>query len=362
MASSVELAQRWGAEFDLTGSRSGFHPLLDEEHPYIVVDGCMQAWPDADYANAHRHGITAYATTAMDPWADAATALEQIMFWHLIARQHEHVVVATSAADIRQAKADGNAAFILAAQGGDFIGDKLHRVEAFHRLGLRLLILSYNSANLLCSGILDRTQGGLTGLGELVVDECNRVGMVLDLTHLAKLYCLEIIERSSHPVVYTHSNPSALVPNPRNIDDEQIRACIAKGGVIGLAPWGPLVLKPGTTDWPTVADFVDLVDHVVQMTGNANHVAIGSDMSLGTYPDHHANPWGAPQTPNIAATYNEHVTADFRSPMRSLDGFAWYPEVTNLAEGFLARGYSEADVAGLLGGNYLRVFEQVWGG
>ena len=343
-------------------AQGGFHPILEEDHPYIFIDACMQSWPDADYANAHRHGVTVYGVTAMDPHATVERALEEVMFWHLIARQHENLIVADSVASIRQAKADGKAGFLLCAQGGDFIGNKLHRVEAFQRLGLRVMLLAYNSSNMLCSGLLDRTDAGLTRFGELVVDECNRVGIVLDGTHVAKKSVLEMIDRSAKPCVFTHSNCSAIVPNPRNIDDEQVKACIERGGVIGLAPWGPLTMKPNTTHWPTLDDFIDHVDHVCEIAGNTAHVGFGTDMSLGTYPDHWHDPWGEPEAPDIGREYATHVMADSRHSMRSLDGFSHYPEITNMIDRLQARGYSDTAVAGFLGENFLRVFEEVWGG
>ena len=342
-------------------ANKGFHPILENDHPYIFIDSCMQAWPDADYANAHRHGVTAYCVTAWRPHATVDQALEEGMFWRLVARKNENVIVAETAADIRRAKEEGKAAFVITAQGGDFIGDKLHRVEAFHRLGLRMILPAYNTTNLICDGALDRTQSGLTRFGELVVDECNRVGLLLDCTHTGKRATLEIIERSDKPCVFSHSNPNGVVPNPRNIDDDQIKACTDKGGLIGLAPWGPLVMKPGTTHWPTVDEFIDHVDYVVNLVGDTDHIGIGTDMSLGTYPDHWHDPWGEPEYPDVSGAYSKHVSADVRSPLRALNGFSNYPEVLNFAERLLARGYADDDVRKILGENYLRVFEEVWG-
>lgn len=338
----------------------GFHPILEEDHPYIFIDSCMQAWPDADFANAHRHGVTAYAVTAWRPWATVEQALEEGMFWHLVAREYDNCIVVDTADDIRRAKAENKAAFIITAQGGDFIGDKLHRVEAFQRLGLRMMLLAYNRTNLICDGALDRTTSGLTRFGELVVDECNRVGILLDCTHTGKNATLQIIERSSKPVVFSHSNPNGLVPNPRNIDDDQIKACVARGGLIGLAPWGPLVMKPGTTHWPTVDEFIDHIEYVINLTGSTDHIGIGTDMSLGTYPDHEHDPWGEPKWPSVADDYTRHITGDVRSPRRALNGFSNFTEVLNLVDKFLARGYSDEDVHKLLGQNYLRIFDEVW--
>src|SRR5690606_33789766 len=145
-------------------------------------------------------------------------------------------------------------------------------------------LFAYNSSNAISDGCLDRTTSGLTSYGRFLVSECNRLGMLIDCTHIGKAATLQIIEESADPVVFTHSNPNAVAPNPRNIDDDQILACAARGGVIALAPFGPLVMKPGQTMWPTLDDFVDHVDHVAQLIGTVDCIAIGTDMSLGTYP------------------------------------------------------------------------------
>ena len=92
----------------------------------------MQIWPDADFAVAHRHGVTAYGVTAFEPNDDFARATEQLMYWHLVARRFPNLLVATTVDDIRGAKRDGRAALLLFAQGGDFIGWKLHRYFIDH--------------------------------------------------------------------------------------------------------------------------------------------------------------------------------------------------------------------------------------
>ena len=341
-------------------ANKGFHPILEEEHPYLFIDSCMQAWPDADYDIAHRHGVTAYAVTGWMPHASLSEALEGLMMWHLVARKHPNMLVAESAADIRRAKEEGRAAFIIAAQGGNFIADRLHRIEAFYRLGLRILIPAYNATNLICDGCLDRTDGGLTRFGVRVVEECNRLGLLLDLSHLGRRASMEIAARSDQAVVFTHSNAKALVDSPRNIDDKQIRVCAEAGGVIGLAPFGPFVLKRNQEEWPDLDDFIDHIDHVADLTGSTAHIGIGTDMSLGTYPLHEEDPWGEPDYPPFSENYSEVVTGDVRSPMRALRDFNTYPQVVNLIERLAARGYGEGDIQNILGENYLRVFGEVW--
>jgi membrane dipeptidase len=344
----------------ITRTNGGFHSILESDHPYVFIDSCMQMWPDADFPNAHRHGVTAYGVTAWRPRVAVDIVLEECMFWHLVARRHPNLLVAEVADDIRRAKREGRAALIIAAQGGDWIGNKLHRVEALQRLGLRILLLAYNATNLLADGMLDRTDNGLTKFGELVVDECNRVGIVLDGTHTGKRATLQMIDRSQHPCIFSHSNPNAVAANPRNIDDEQIRSCTSRGGVIGLAPWGPLVFKPGMTRRPTVDDFIDMIDYVADLCGNTDHIGIGTDASLGTYPDHWHDPWGEPAYGNVAEEYGRVVTADIRSAYRQVEGFSDYAEVVNFIDRMLARRYTDVDVGKILGENYLRLFDQVW--
>jgi membrane dipeptidase len=338
----------------------GFHPLLTEPQPHVFVDGCMQIWPDADLANAHRHGCDVYAVTALRPHHDVAAALNDVMGWHKVVREHPNLTLALTVQGIHEAKAAGRATLLLAAQDGEFLGDDPSRVEAFQRLGLRMLIPAYNRDNLLCGGVLEHTNAGLSGLGREVVAESNRVGVVLDASHVSKRASHEMIDASAHPIVFSHANPKALVDNARNVDDEQIRAMAARGGVIGLVNWGPLLFKQGMTTRPTVGDFLDHVDYVADLLGTTAHIGIGTDFSLGSYPRHTHDQHG-PHYKTVMTEMNKYVTTYWRAPERFAEGFTWYPEIVDVARLLRERGYSEADVAGIVGANFLRVFEQVWG-
>src|SRR5690606_21982039 len=119
--------------------------------------------------------------------------------------------------------------------------------------------------------------------------------------------------------------------------------------------------RAGSTHWPTLADFIDHVDHVVQLTGSTKTVGIGTDMSLGTYIDLVPDPWATPDYLSMGREYAVHVSGDRRSPKRALADFNSYAQVWNLTEALSARGYSEEAIGDILGGNFLRVFEEVWG-
>lgn len=144
--------------------------------------------------------------TTWTPHADAAGALAGLMYWHGVAREHDGLEVVRTVADIRRVKREGKAGLLLAAQDGDWVGYELSRLQAFHEAGLRMMLLAYNANNQLGGGCLDRTDGGLSTLGQRVVAECNRVGIVLDLSHTGRRTTLEIMERSAKPCVFTQSN------------------------------------------------------------------------------------------------------------------------------------------------------------
>jgi len=334
----------------------------------------MQAWPDADWDKAHKHGVTAYGVTSWLPYASVDEALEGLMNWHLITRQNENVITIEDTEDIQTADQENKAALLLASQDGTFIEDKLHRIEAFYRLGLRLLIPTYNRNNNICGGCNDKFDSGLTRFGLRVVEECNRVGLLLDCSHLGKQSSLEIIEQSDDPVVFSHSNAKEIVDSYRNIDDEQIKACADNGGVIGLAPFAPFTQKDESNEWPTIEDFIDHINHVVDITGSTEHIGIGTDMSLGSYPlspDHKSKPWGEPDYTDDSyeerdqpLAYKEDLAVDSeidaRSPELALQDFNSYPQVTNLIQALENEGYDENDIRNILGGNYMRIFNDVW--
>lgn len=130
---------------------------------------------------------------------------------------------------------------------------------------------------------------------------------------------------------------------------------------MGLCSWGPLVMKPGTRGRPDVDDYIDLMDHVAQRTGGTEAIGMSTDLSIGTYPQHEADVWGAIPFPNITEQYDRYVTADITSPERNVEGFDDYAEIVKVAERLSERGFSDLDIRRILGENFLRVFGEVWG-
>ena len=327
-------------------------------HPHIFVDGCAQVWPDAEFSRLQSYGCTAFCVTSFRPDDTAGAAFDAIAEWWRVADSYENVVIALRAEDIREAKDSDRAAIVLVSQGGDFLGQGLHRLDAFHRLGLRMMIPAYNTRSPLGDGCWEPANCGLSRLGVAWVDACNRLGVVIDLTHVSERTSLEVMERSEDPVVFSHSNPKQLVDSPRNITDEQIRLCVEAGGVVGVTNWGPLNFRPDMAERPKLEDFLRAVEYVIDI-GGVDSVGIGTDMSVGTYPDSDLIR-GRSRASGVG--YASVVEASPRSRLRYVEGFDDYSGIGAVIEAMTLRGYHEDDIAKLLGGNFLRVFGAVWGG
>lgn len=160
-------------------------------------------------------------------------------------------------------------------------------------------------------------------------------------------------------MVFTHSNPRALVENARNISDEQIRKCAATGGVIGVTNWGPLNFRPGAAARPTIDHFLDAVSYVGDLVG-LEHVGIGTDMSHGTYPDGDLIR-SRNKASGSSAGYGAVVEESPRSRLRYVEGFDDYGKLMDVVAAMERRGFSIADIENVLGMNLLRVFRAVWG-
>jgi membrane dipeptidase len=261
-----------------------------------------------------------------------------------IRRHPDDYALAGSIAGIRAAKAAGKLAVSFDLEGSlPLLGD-LAMVGLYHDLGVRQVHFAYNRNNSAAGGCHD-PDIALPAFGRALVAEVNRVGMLMDCSHTGHRTSLDIMAASTRPVVFSHANPRALVDHPRNVTDEQIRACAATGGVVGINGIG---LFLGDASSETVARHID---HVAQLVGAA-HVGLGLDFVFASEVDD-APPgldrghWWPP-----SAGYG----ADFST--LTLVQPEQLPELTGI---LLRRGYAEADVTGILGGNFLRAAEAAWG-
>jgi membrane dipeptidase len=318
----------------------------------IVIDGTSFFCRDAGrLLNA---GVTAINTTTAWPDDDFELAAWRIEEYYALVRRDASLAIVERADDIPRLKREGRVGIIVAFQNARPIGSRLERVETLWRLGVRTIQLTYNTRNFLGDGVFETHDAGLSAFGREAVRELNRVGIVVDLSHGGRRSTLDAIDVSEAPCVFTHSNPHALVPVARNITDEQIRAVAAKGGVVGCSTFPPLVWKGG--DPPTLDDFIDCIDYVVNLVG-IDHVSIGTDSEAtkGAYPPELR---ASLRRLYSATTGGFHARFPQGQPVVGLEeGLGDWPNITRR---LLERGYSRDDVQKIVGGNLLRVFRQVW--
>ena len=200
---------------------------------------------------------------------DHLRTLASLRHW-LKARPADYALVGT-AEDIERAKAAGQLAVAFDIEGANAIGDQLSLLELYRDLGVRWMLLAYNNNNHVGGGCQDE-DSGLTAFGREVVIEMERLGMLVCCSHTGHRTARDVLAMASRPVIFSHSNPSALKAHPRNIPDELIRACAATGGVVGINGIGTFL---GDNDNRSET-FARHIDYVVQLVG-PEHVALGLD-------------------------------------------------------------------------------------
>ncbi len=291
-----------------------------------------------------RGGVTCAVSTVASI-EGAHEALYAVASWYPKLRERAgDLRFAMTATDIETAKRSEQVAVVMQFQGGTPLEYNVNLVEAFYRLGVRVIQLTYNERSPLGDGCTERTDSGLSDIGLQVIAEMNRLGIVVDLSHVGYRTSMEAIQASTAPAVFSHSNAKAVCDSPRNIADDQIRAVAAGGGVVGVNAFPAFVSNDQP---PTVEHLLDHIDYMVRLVGD-DHVGLGFDFSTETEEDYE---------------YFKYKTTVYPRPPwiypTGIDGFEKIPNVTR---GLVARGYTADAVRKIIGGNFLRVFRQVWGG
>ncbi|TPJ77160.1 membrane dipeptidase [Mesorhizobium sp. B2-6-2] len=253
-----------------------------------------------------------------------------------------NLVFVETVEDIADARRSGRLAVGFHFQGAGPLANDVELIPVFYALGVRHMILAYNQRNRFCDGCFEVNDGGLSRLGMRAVDELNRVGMILDCSHLSYHSSMQIIDRSSAPVMFSHSNADAVLPSFRNIKDDQIVACAEKGGLIGVCGAGKFLTASQES---TVEGLADHIDHIAGLVGDSN-VALGLDAVY--YPEVFYR---------LYAERRDAYPADVPPPPWN---YFDQGELRHLPDVLLARGYSDESIVGILGGNFLRLASRVW--
>ena len=254
--------------------------------------------------------------------------------------------LAVNPSDVAQAKRDGGVSFILTGSSGDIHGTEgdLDALLLYYRAGVRVWSLTHSQRNIISDGCGEEPGAGLSRFGRAFIRELNQQRILIDLSHISDQGVWDVIEESKAPVIMTHSNCKALCDHPRNITDDMIKAIVDKGGMVSLN-FFPSFVKPGE---PTVFDLVDHMDHINALTG-PGHVGIGPDFCAGRWGSVLAAWWSRNSSDNNAQ----------RLPVDYPAGVGDMTQLANMTRALIQRGYSDEDIKGVLGENFLRVFGNV---
>lgn len=311
-------------------AHSGFNP-----DPAADLSN-LQIWRDAGV-----NYLSVDVGFDLNPWQKTVTTLSTFRHW-VLAHPEGYALVST-VDDIVAAKANGKLAITFDIEGMNALNGMVEMVEFYHRLGVRQMLFAYNRNNLAGGGCHDEDHG-LSEFGRRVIDEMNRVGMFVDVTHTGYRTTMEVMEYTDRPVIFSHSNPKALCGHGRNITDDQITACARTGGIIGVVGLNRF-LGENRTDSERLADHVE---YLVDLVG-PRHVGLGLDYAFpvdaGDIDATIArNPqfWPASEYPAGETSYSRPS------------------QVGELAEVLLRRGLPERAVRDVMGGNFLRLAREIW--
>ncbi len=313
----------------------------------IVIDGLIiSKWDRSVFADMRNGGLTA-ANCTVSVWEGFQDTVNNIARMKAMIRENSDLVgLVRTTDDIIEAKRAGRTGIILGFQNAHAFEDSLGNIEAFADMGVRVVQLCYNTQNLIGTGCYER-DSGLSDYGREVVAEMNRVGIMVDLSHVGARTSEETILASSKPVCYSHCLPSGLKDHPRNKSDEALRFIADRGGFVGVTMFPPF-LRRGIES--TVDDYVEAIGYVINLIGE-DAVGIGTDFTQGH-----------------DQTFFDWITHDKGRYRRLTDfgtiknpaGMETIGDFPNLTAAMERAGWTEARIRKVLGENWVRVFSEVW--
>lgn len=324
----------------------------------IVID-CLNVsnWDSpAVFESLQAGRVTAINATIVS-WENYLETLGHLSKWPKRFRDHsDKLIQIRTADDIRQAKTDGQVGIIYGFQNASPIENDLNRLSIFHDLGVKIIQVTYHERNLLGNGCWERADEGLSNFGLDAIREMNRLGILIDLSHVGDKTSLESIEHSEVPVAITHSNARAFCDHPRNKPNDVLDLLKERDGVIGSTSFANFMPKKFES---TIEDYVDAIDDLVERVG-IDHVGIGTDFTQDQ-PESFWRYIGSQQGTKWPSSFVKS-TANFEQFEESPIGMETPEKLPNLATTLSNRGYGDVDVRKILGGNWLRLFDQVWSG
>jgi len=321
----------------------------------IVFDGtCPLLTQSPEHTSYYVEGGVTVVAPSLAANHNGGEAVRRVADWLKIISERSHELIhVTDVAGFRQAKAEGRLGILFHFQNSLPLEQSIELVDVYHVLGVRVIQLTYNVRNFVGDGCLEKNDAGLSAFGRRLIKAMNRAGIAVDCSHTGVQTTLDAMDVSEQPVVFSHNLAKAVCESPRNLSDEQIKRVAEMGGVIGINGFPPFVAKKPR---PTLDDLLKHVDYIADLAG-IDCVGIGIDFEY----------IGDSMREASKAHYEYFVKTgqwdpkDYPPPPyyypRGLDDPRLFP---NLTKALLARGYDEADTHKVLGGNFMRVYSQIW--
>ncbi len=326
----------------------------------LIIDGLV-FHSDGDPRWLREGNIAAANVTLRSPIDDFEQTIDSFAAWRQrCADPASGWLLVERGADIDRARAERKVGLIMGWQDTKMLGDRVERLEVFHRLGLRVVQLTYNEATPVGDGCLEKRNAGLSNFGHEVVAELNRFGMAIDLSHTGERTCLDTAAATRRPILLTHANAKAVTDRVRNKSDEVIRAVAKTGGVIGASVHGFMNWDGDPAHPPTLELFLRHLKHIVNLVG-IDHVGFGNDMAALS------STQKADAILEMSFSRYGGATADYiRAFGNTLE--KRYPDEMNNPR-FLSRktdlllkaGFRESEVEKIMGLNFRRVLGEIWG-
>ncbi len=319
---------------------------MNSSKSFPVIDALQASnWSRSHFAALADAGVDAVHVTVAF-WHDCMETLAKIGQWNRWFEQHQTLILPVrSADDIERAQQSGRTGIILGFQNSSPIEDDFALIEIFHQLGVRIMQLTYNNQNLLGTGCYEKSDAGLTKFGRIAIREMNRLGMIVDVSHTSERTCFDAIEHSTRPIAITHANPLSFRNVVRNKSDELLKALGASGGMLGFSLY-PLHLANGSDC--SLEEFCEMVVRTADLIG-VEHLGLGTDLCLD---------WGSDYLEYMrGGTWDDQDASAVHWP--AYPGWFRKPhDLHNVARGLQQAGFSQSDVALIMGGNWFRFFRE----
>ena len=255
--------------------------------------------------------------------------------------------------DIFEAKKAGKIAWVAVIEGAAPIENEIDRIDILYGLGIRQMGVTYSESNALGSGCREDNDGGLTQFGKKCVERMNKVGMLIDVSHCGPKTAYDAVMHSSKPIIASHVGAKGIWPTKRMASDELIRAVGEKNGVIGIEA-APHTTMSRTNMTHDIDSFMEHFEYVANMIG-IDHVGFGVDCMYGDHVGLHHAFAAALSTGETGRTQTEYQEVPYVKYLENPTEASW-----NIPRWLVKHGYSDEDIAKVLGGNAIRVLREVW--